>query len=246
MFRLLLGAFAALIISGCAAIPGIWDVITGSYKEQGTKTPYWIYKADLQIRVDGKTFAGAGATLAHGSTDIDVTSLVGIDRAEVETCDREDVCQPGVQCDSKKFIEVDKGWFGQPGKHLVYRFNPSPKEMEGPCLLQIRVFNKAALLAWGFLGFRNGEDLPAHFVCNAEPTLFAGHSVCNPKAGKINQIFFDVAIIDFDADPSCHMTKLDDKHFELRPEMGLCTAKFFDGKHWHGIDVIAYDEVLVR
>lgn len=247
---------AFLFLSGCSAIPGFFNTIFGSAVEKSTRSPIYVYRADLRFQVDGVVFDGVGATLVEGPKDIEVWSEINLDRVEVETCSRQDVCQikaGALACDKRdsdnpqgKF-EIDTGWFGDAGKHMIYHYVPSPKEVSESCPLHIKVYDKKVLASWAFLAFRNGEDLPATFSCNGVGWKFSGHSVCQTKQGLIEQIQFAMSPDDYDVDKECTMTKMPDgRTFEIRPALGLCTGKFYYQGHWHGMDVIGYDEVIVR
>ncbi len=245
--RALWTGFILLTLCGCAAMPNILDTLFGNTRQRATREPLYVYKADLYITVDGTSFDGLGVTVSKSKTDIDIQSVIHLDRVEVETCSRQEVCENEKQC-SSNFQAIDDGWFGATGKHMVYHYTPTAFEAMGNCPIYFRVYDKSALAAWGFLAFRSlDENVPAKFVCNGTNWKFAGHSVCQIKAGLPQQLSFDSPIDDFDADSNCGLTKIDSKHFEFRPVLGLCTAKFLSGPgHWHGLDLIAYDEVLVR
>lgn len=238
-----------LLISGCAALPKIWGTIFGSSPETTDRTPIYVYRADLRVNVDDTWFTGVGVTVSNsdkGYKDIYVESLINLDRVEIQTCAREDVCQVGKDCDLNLFT-VDTGWFGQAGRRMTYRYWPGDVELGENCPLHIRVYDKRVLAAWFFLGFRNGYDLKAKFTCNGVTEPYAGLSVCQTKKGLIQRISFESPPQKFKADDACNMIQLEDKKtFEIRPSLGLCTGDFYLDGHWHGMDVIGYDEVLVR
>lgn len=230
----------SLGLAGCAALPGLFDTIFGQSREKAVRTPLWVYRADLRLW----SYDGVGVVAAADKYDIHVESQIRLDRIEVETCARQDVCQNDKHCPPS--FEVESGWWGNPGKRMVYHFIPSAIEAEGSCPIFIKVFDKAALAAWGFLAVRKDETLSGLFVCNGQSVLYPGHSVCQTKAGLIQRLSFEIPIEDFEVDRQCGLKKIDEKNFELRPELGLCTGKFYADKRWHGIDIIAYDEVLIR
>lgn len=240
----LIGIAIIFYLTGCAALPGFFDNLFGDKRSKATRVPLTVYRADLQIAVDGGLFDGIGVTLSKGSTTIDITSQIHIDRVEVETCSRQDVCQNGKPCSA--VFNVDSGWWGSSGKHMTYEYTPSAVERTESCPIYFRVYDKAALAAWGYLAFRNGEELPATFTCNGIDWRFSGHSVCQTKSGLIQRISFAQDVEDYDADQGCNMKKIDKRTFELRPALGLCTGKFLANDKWHGMDVIAYDETLIR
>lgn len=219
------------------------DTILGDIRQPATRRPLWVYRADLFMTVNGVGFDGVGVTAAQASLDIDIRSPIHIDRVEVESCGRSDVCEAGKNCNQN--FSVDADWWGQVGKHMVYRYHPLGEETSG-CALYIKVYDKAALAAWGFIAFRKNEMLASRFICNGAGWTFAGHDVCQTKVAKIQTLTFDDPIEDFDADPTCGITKLNVNEFELRPQLGLCSAKFYAKGKWAGLEVISYDEVLIR
>lgn len=230
---------------GCSTIATNVETLFADARQPATRVPLYVYRADLQIKTDGVTFDGVGVTGARSvQMNIDVASQINLDRVEVETCARQDVCQNGKPCSNA--FNVTPGWFGTAGKHMVYQFLPTADEAKGNCPIYFRVFSKKDLAAWGYLALRApNEDLPAHMVCNGVTWSFAGHSMCQTKYGLIQRLTFDTPIDDYDVDKECGLTKIDSKTFELRPTLGICTGKFYSQGHWHGIDLIAYDEVLV-
>ena len=244
--RILLVCF--LFLAGCAGLTTVGNdvqTILQDTRQPATRVPLYVYRADLQVTTDSVTFDGVGVTSARSAEmDIDVVSQINLDRVEVETCARQDVCENGKPCNGN--FAIDDGWFGTSGKHLVYHYTPSTDEAAGSCPIYFRVYAKTDLASWGFLAFRSAdENLPAHMVCNGVVWQFSGHSMCQTKAGLIQRITFDQPIDDFDVDKGCGITQIDPKTFQLRPALGLCTGKFLSQGKWHGLDLIAYDQVLV-
>jgi len=243
--RKLIGPIAfAIGLSGCAALPGIIDTLFGQARGQATRTPLYVYRADLFLKVNNQAFDGVGVTELSDRVNIEVTSQINLDRVEIETCSRQDVCQNGKPCPAT--FKIDTDWFGKPGKKLYYAYLPTELEKGPSCPIYIRVFDKRALAAWGFLAFRNNEDLVGHMLCNGEKKDSVGHSVCQVKAGLIQTFKTDVPVEEFSADIECGLKKIDDKTFEIRPILGKCVAKFYSQTHWHELNLIAYDEVLIR
>ncbi len=239
-----MAAYAAFILSGCTSMGGIMDVLLGTTNQRATREPIYVYKADLWMKVDGVWFEGVGVTLMRDPVVIDVRSQININRVEVETCARLRVCEFGKPCDQD--FKIDPGWWGSPGRDMQYTYRPSQAELTESCPVFIRIYDKKVLAAWAYLAGRNGEDLPARMSCNGEDVKFSAHSVCNPKAGLINELFFSEPVEDFEADEQCHIKTKDKQKFEIRSDMGLCTGKFLSKGKWHGMDVIGFDEVLVR
>lgn len=241
---------AALVagLSGCAAIPDAVDTVTGSANQKVSSGPLYKYRADLKISFPGSSYVyrGVTAALVTGPIDINIQSLVNIDRIQVTTCARQNVCEKNGDCPSGAFT-LEDGWFGQAGKNATYHFSPTKKELEGyTCPLYIEVFSSNSLVSWGMIGIRTDENLLGHLSCNGEAQKFAGVDVCQSKGGLDQQIWFDTDIVEFEAEPICHATKTDSKTFNVRPDNGICRATFFDGTNWNRAIFIGYDSVLVR
>ncbi len=225
-------------------------MITGKSSQKITRTPIWVYKPDLLLSVDGTNFYGVGVTALKGSSDFQVWSQVDIDRVEISTCSRHDVCQfkgGALACDQTRFT-IAADWFRNPGKYMSYHFVPDRKEKDDSCAnVMIAVYDKNALAAWGFLDFRNPDvGFPAEFTCNATDWKFSGVSVCTAKAGTIQEINFSSPVDNFRAEPSCGIKKISETEFEFQPQVGWCRASFSQGHKFHDVILNGYDEVLVR
>lgn len=235
----------SMFLTGCAALPAIGNTIAGEAPSKYEDGPIYQYRADLTVGFDGQWFDGTGVTIS-AVKDIAVSSIINIDRVEIQSCARLDVCEFGKKCNDTTF-KIDSGWFGKPGNTMTYHYIPGETELGESCPIHIKVFDKEVLAAWAFIAFRNGEELPATFTCNGVNWKFAGHSVCQTKKGLIQKITFAEPPEDFDADKECNMVQLADKRsFEIRPALGLCTGKFYYKGKWHGMDVIGYNGVVIR
>lgn len=245
IFAIALVLLTPWALSGCSTLTTDLQTVLQDSRQPATRVPLYVYRADLQITVDGVTFDGVGVTGARSTeVDIGVVSQINLDRVEVETCARQDVCENGKPCNGN--FAIDDGWFGAAGKRLVYHYTPSVDEAQGSCPIYFRVYAKTDLASWGYLAFRSADEtLPAHTVCNGAGITFSGHSMCQTKAGLIQRITFTTDVDDYDVDKTCGITKLDARNFQLRPALGLCTGKFISQGKWHGLDLIAYDSVLV-
>ncbi len=248
----------AFILSSCASLQDFANVIFGNSSQKITRTPIWVYKPDLLIGVNGVNFFGMGVTALADETAVSIWSQVDIDRVEISTCSRHDVCQikgGALACSIKTDdnpggrFEVSVDWFGNPGKTMLYHFIPDRKERDDSCAnMLITVYDKNALASWGYLVLRTNplNNFPAQFTCNATDWQFRGVSVCSAKAGTIQEINFASAVDNFRADDSCNIKKISDKEFEFQPVVGWCRASFAQGLKFHDVIMNGYDEVLVR
>lgn len=232
---------------GCASIPDTIDNTLGNANQKTEAGPLYKYRADLKLSFveNGKEYNGTTATLLNGPMSIRIKSLIDIDRVQITTCARQDVCEKTGDCPVA--MKIEDGWFGAAGKTAVYNFTPSKKELEGyTCPIYIEVFSGNSLISWGMIGFRTDENLPVHVSCNGQDWTFSGVTVCQSKGGLDQQMSFDQDIVTFRAEASCHATQLDKRNFNIRPENGFCRATFYDGKNWHRAIFIGYQQVLVR
>jgi hypothetical protein len=246
-----------LFTSGCSTLGGIADVIAGRSNQKITRTPIWVYKPDLRMRVGGqngdvfKNGTGTSVLPLSGHRQVEVWSMVDIDRVEISTCSRHDVCQKKsgpLGCNEERFT-VPTDWWGNPGKYMLYKFEPDQKERSDSCAnALIAVYDKNTLAAWSYLVFRvNTENtFQSVMTCNASDIAFDGVSVCAAKAGTIQQIRFQEPIDNFKSEPSCNLKKIDEGVFDIQPAVGWCRASFGSGRKYHDLIVNGYDEVLIR
>lgn len=249
---------AALCLSSCASLSDLFNTLGGKSAQKITRTPIWVYKPDLRIQVDNKVFDGVAVTTLADESAVTIWSAVNIDRVEISTCARHDVCQikgGELACNQRtqdnpngRFV-VDTGWFGNAKKTMQYYFRPDRKERDDSCAnLMIAIYDKNTLAAWGFLDFRTNPEMnfPATFTCNATDWHFAGVSACSAKAGTIQQIIFPNDVDDYRSDNECNIKKVNGHEFEFQPAIGWCRASFMKDKKFHDVIINGYDEVLIR
>lgn len=188
----------------------------------------------MQITVDGKSFDGMAVTKLDGPKDITIVSQAALDLLRITSCHRDFTIE-----------KVDEGWFGGSGHQYVYHYDPTEKEIKSVCPLYIEAYSKDLITDWGYVVFRTDETLPASMDCNGTKWKFSGVSVCQTKSGLDQILRFDVPV-KFEADPACKITQSNEKEFIIRGELGFCYAEFSDGKIWHRLILLGYDQVLVR
>lgn len=227
--------FAVAFILSCASVQ----------PQTTPKGPLYSYRAELSIGLGGSEFTGLAVTKL-APVNIVIKSLVSMDRIQVTSCARQNICENGGFCDSQ-FV-IDRDWWTGSGKSAVYYYEPNEAESKGVCPLYIEVYSKADLTDWGMVAFRTDETLPAKLACNGSGWTFSGLSVCQTKNGLDQSIKFDRALKAFESEPACHMTQdaTDATKFWLRPEMGFCKAVFSDGANEHRLLLLGYDSVLLR
>lgn len=190
----------------------------------------------MQITVDDRTFDGMAVTLL-GEKDISLVSKAQLNYLAIDSCAREFVIQ-----------NVDSSWFGGAGKSYTYHFVPSKYESNFPCPLYIQAVGSDGVAAWGYLFFRTDETLPAQFDCNGIHWSYKGASVCQTKTGIRQEIFFDHEVRHAESD-LCDValdTKIPNAFIVATKANGFCYASFTDGKDWHRMILLGYDQIIVR
>lgn len=231
-----------LLLFGCA-----------SSQQAITRTPLWVYKPDIEITVDGKTFEGMGVTKMDGHKVIKIRSKARMDMLKISSCHREFTVEK---------VDYSEGWFGIGGssaKTFTYEFDATQIEKEDFCPLYIEALEKSGergdqsvIAAWGYLAFRTGEALPSKMDCNGIAWTFAGVSVCASRAGFEQAIRFDRPVT-FKANNACRVSIKSDREFRVRTDVsqpdkgvGFCLMTFKDGKDTHRLVLHGWDEALVR
>jgi hypothetical protein len=232
--RLIFSVLVLLSLPGCAAFTTIVGSLFGSKANEAYPPGnLYQYRGELLIKVDNVTFDGMAVTKLSVPIVVHIESKFPLDRIQFTSCGRQNVIR-----------DFNNSWFSKT-RTYDYTYYANRKEQEGKCPLYIEAFSKSALASWGFAAFRTDEALKGHLECNGESWTYAGYSVCQTKAGLDQSIWFEHKIKKFKADPGCHMVQVDDQHFDMRPDMGMCAATFFDGKDWHVMNMLGYSRVLV-
>lgn len=192
------------------------------------KGPLYKYKADMIMTIDGKTFDGMAVTKLDGEKTITVYSKARADVLIVHTCHR-----------YEKFENLKTTDFR-------YTYKPTAKELEGRCPIYIEAYDKSGLTDWGYIAFRNDEELPASVECNGTNWKFAGFTVCQTQAGLEEAIHFSSPIRKFEASENCNLKQRSDKDFDIKPALGFCNATFTDGTNWHAATFLGFEQAFVR
>lgn len=218
------------------AIALLWPFLFGcvSTAQITTEVPLYKYRADMRITIDGVTSTGM-AIGEIGTKDIAIVSQAPLDLLRITTCHRDFTIQ-----------KVDQGWFGGSGKSYTYHYEPSDEERDGTCPLYIEAYSKDLVTDWGFVVFRNNENLTAIVECNGSTASYRGVSVCQVKAG-LNQVVRFNQVVKFAAEKSCHVETKDNKEFVIKGDMGFCRMEFSpEGVIFHRFIMLGYDKVLIR
>lgn len=136
--------------------------------------------------------------------------------------------------------------FRNPGKYLDIDYRPETgiEDAIDPCFLEFASFSEDATNQTALIDFHRGEKLAATLTCNGEKRLNEGVSICQSRMGLLQRIEFQTPVR-AEALEGC--TKLDQKKiqtFILPISPGLCLYYFFDGKDYHKLVTIGYDDIV--
>lgn len=223
----------ALDILAYLTVAAILAVTFGCAVTQTTDQPYYNYRAEMVLNMNGKAYKGLAITKIAGPLAIQITSPITLNRVELSTCSRHEVIR-----------NIDKGWFDKVSNVMVYNYQPTAYELEGHCPLLIQAFNDQVQKAWGMVFFQSDQFLQAHVDCNGEGwTTLSGITVCQTKAGLEQQLSF-AKPVKFEATPQCTIQSTDQKNFQVRSSVGWCKATFSDGVNFHDLVQLGYNQVI--
>lgn len=147
-----------------------------------------VYRKDLEIEVDGKTYYGVGVLPRKSNYKITIHPEGNIDRLIIQSCNREIVAdKPEV-----------KGWFNH-----SYSFTYWPLvglEDNRTCPIEIASLEeKKTRNGFGYLDFRDARpeiSLRSSIKCNGEyQNLEEGVGICQAPSGLRQQIFFQTQVL---------------------------------------------------
>ncbi len=225
--RTTLGVLVVFVILCEVFLSGCADTHTKTLK------PYYAYRAEMLFTFGGNTYEGLAVTKLTGPIDIQIYSPITLNRVEISTCSRHEVIR-----------NTTKGWFDSVKNTMVYRYIPTAYELEGHCPIHFQAFNDHVQKAWGMIAFRNDQTMPARMDCNGVGWSFSGISMCQTKAGLEQQLVFK-SPTEFEATPECKIETTDKLKFQVRSTVGWCKATFTDGKEFHDLIQLGYEEVTV-
>lgn len=208
---------------------------SGLETKEVNKGPLYRYKADMEIQIDNRTHIGMGSSDLSSSKKIKIKSEARLDVLIVSSCHRYD-----------KYEKVGKKWYRGSQKDYTYQYDPTPIEKETACPIYIQAFDKSGVVDWGYIMFRTDQNLKARLECDGNINNTVGISLCQVKSGLDQAITFDQPIKAYSADGSCNLKQVSKTKFTIRPQVGFCNAEFSDGKDYHSLTMLGYDEIFIR
>lgn len=199
------------------------------------KGPLYKYKADISITANDQKYDGMAVLNLLASQTIKIVSKAKLDVLIVSTCQR-----------FETYEKLDSSWFGGAGKEFKYNYTPTKNEFNEKCPIYFQAFDKSGLTAWAYVAFKTDEKLQATVECNGKTFLSTGFTLCQTKNGFEQSLTFTKAITHFKGGDRCNIEKVNDFNFKIIPVGGFCNATFSDGKDWHQITLLGFEQALIR
>lgn len=217
--------FLLIALSGCSTV---------SQKLE----PGVFYKRDMDLAVNGSSGVGVVVVPNRSIYEMDIRSKGKLDLFTLTTCHRED---------SREKAGED-GLFGDKKRvKLIYAPVVGIETGELACPVQLGGYSVSGKHSWGFVDFESPElTVDATVKCNGSTYKTHGVSVCQSKAGLLQEIIF--ADVMDTVKGSCGKLESDDgKAYRYTMPKGQCAWMFMDkGGEIHRHTTIGYESILVR
>lgn len=145
-----------------------------------------------------------------------------------------------------------EGWF-QKVRPYSFEFEPNEVDLKTGCAIDMGIYEKkAGRHGWALLAFDNGITntlVPELVLCNGEKDTFYGVSICQAKAGLIQEYKFKVPVA-IAAREGCVIDQSKDElTWMFRMPASECTVYFIDKKQpdiTHKAHFFGYDTTPIR
>lgn len=220
------------ILVGCGSMPKPTEQASTPYDQT-------VYKRDMEVCFGNTCSEGVLVVPRSPVYNFTVKAKGDLDLFTFSTCHREEIAEEAGR----------GGWFSK-GEKYSGTYTPI-KGLEDiySCPAYVGGYNKEGENSWAFIDFETPEaNLPAVLNCNGKVTKTNGVSVCQSKAGLIQQIEFEVPVtIEFEA-VKCKLPKPQDgKIWQFEMPVGECVLAFFgEGGQIHRLTLLGYQKILIR
>jgi len=228
LFILIFCLFTMVILNGCSLVDQKLD-------------PNIIYRRDIEIKINKIKYTGVAVPAKADKYKIKIKARGKIDMLTIRSCHRERV-----------FEEPSSGWFSS-DYTFEYLYEPIPGIEDGRgCLLDIGAYEKKkGRHSWATIDFETDtENIPAIVRCDGKQwdTDPGSVSICQARAGTIQQIDFDHRVKASPDNTRCDVLKtVDEIHYQYIMPLGECTYYFGDKyMNYHRHTTFGYDGLLIR
>ena len=156
------------------AIVFMWPILflsCSSVVQHQTAKPEIFYKRTMRFTIDGIKAKGVIVLPQKSEYEIHAKTSDSTELLKIFTCHRE--------------YHEEKV-----GKRFEYFYQVTKLENETACPMEIGAFDVKGVHSWGYIEFKRGETLKAITTCNGKVKTEIGTSVCQAKAGLIQEIRF--------------------------------------------------------
>lgn len=223
------GAFALLVLlSGCGSV-------------NQTVNPDIFYKRDMSIEINDRKAVGVLVVPKAPDYWFEIEAKGKLDLFTLQSCHREITREKA----------GEGGIFGNSKKVQVGYTQVKGLEDEGGCQVQLGGYEREkGRNSWALVDFQTPDAvLPATLKCNGTTVPSGGVSICQSRAGLIQEISFSVEVI---ANPpeNCPLPRPQDlKTYRFAIPKGQCTFNFMEksGEHReHRLTTLGYEGILIR
>lgn len=203
--------------------------------------PDLFYKRDMQISINGHQGEGVLVIPRAPSYNFDIKAQGKLDLFTFTTCHREQT----------KEQAGDRGWF-KDASHRRFKFIPAPIEAELlACPAQLGGYERIkGRHSWAFVDFEHPSlTLPAFLSCNGAQHNTRGVSICQSKAGLIQEIRFTEKVLWPQENTCIKLVSDDEKRFRFKMPKGQCVFRFVtksNEEKYHRLTILGYEKILIR
>lgn len=186
------------------------------------------YQKNLMMTVNGETASGVMVIPKASRYDLTVTYHGSPELIRIGTCHRE--------------IIVDKSELKS--SSFKTQFVPiSLIESDGYCPINVGVFDKEGLYAWGLIEIRN-ESMKAKVFCNGKTTNELGVALCQSRTKLVQSISFDTQVKVSQLGTCSAPYTADNKTFKVETSDGICIYLFSANKSYFRFTTYGYTDIL--
>lgn len=213
-----------LFILGCSSV------------NQIIENPY--YKRDMIICEGGKCHEGVAVLPPKFKYELEIKLKGQADLFTANTCARE--------------FDNENAWvkkFWPDKKRVDFDYKPSLVEETRNCDLHLGGFEKIkGRHSWALIAFEYPKiyTLPARVFCNGESVEYKGVSICQSKAGLVQQIQVSPGSKYKKSKDCPDLKELNPGQFEYNIGLGECTYSIYKEDKIHRHISVGYQSILIR
>lgn len=195
-----------------------------------TIDPEKVYKKELSITYEGRTFDGFGSLPKRDKYNILIKSRKKTDFVRITNCHRDIIMR-----------EVKT-------REFYYTIVPNNAVEDGSCIINIWFLNEDGGNEFGALSLTvDHETIPASVSCNGEIGTYAGASVCQAKTGTTQMVVFNKEVM-AKASNGCGPINTDDyKTWKYQIKQNFCLYLFKnESEELHKHTSFGYNEIVPK